>query len=64
VIFKKMVWPNLLFLYVLKCIYQYDLASKLGYFMLDNATNNDTLMQHIQKGMFGFNVKSRVLVVI
>lgn len=36
--------------HVLLCINQYDLASKLGYFMLDNATNNDTLMQHIQKG--------------
>jgi hypothetical protein len=40
--------------HVSKCIKQYDLASKLGYFMLDNASNNDTLMQHIHKRTLDF----------
>lgn len=30
-------------------IQQYDLREKLGYFVLDNASNNDTAMEHIQK---------------
>lgn len=36
--------------YVMKAIVDFGITSKLGYFMLDNASNNDTLMSHVQKG--------------
>lgn len=36
--------------YVMKAIVDFGITSKLGYFMLDNASNNDTLMSHLQKG--------------
>jgi hypothetical protein len=37
--------------YVLNAIKDYGMASKLGYFQMDNATNNDTLIQHVSGGM-------------
>lgn len=36
--------------YVMKAIVDFGITSKLGYFMLDNASNNDTLISHLQKG--------------
>lgn len=35
---------------VLKALVEYNLLEKLGYVMLDNASNNDTLMRHLQAG--------------
>ena len=33
--------------YVIKVIYKYDIAKILGYFVMDNVNNNDTLMTHL-----------------
>jgi hypothetical protein len=35
----------------MKAIVDFGITLKLGYIMLDNALNNDTLMSHLQKGM-------------
>ena len=37
--------------YVMKAIVDFGITSKLGYFMLNNASNNDTLMNNLQKGI-------------
>ena len=34
----------------MKAIVDFSITLKLGYFILDNALNNDTLMSHLQKG--------------
>jgi hypothetical protein len=31
---------------------EWGFASKLGYFMMDNASNNDTMMRALQRGLF------------
>jgi hypothetical protein len=40
--------------YIMKTIDHWGIASKLGWFVMDNAANNDTLMKRISFGKFGF----------
>jgi hypothetical protein len=37
--------------YVLEAIYEYDLAKKLGYFVMDNAENNDTMITSLSASL-------------
>ena len=37
---------------VLDVVKEWGFASKLGYFMMDNASNNDTMMRALQRGLF------------
>jgi hypothetical protein len=46
--------------HVIEVLESYDIANKVGYFTLDNASNNDTAMEEIGKTL-GFKGKSRRL---
>jgi hypothetical protein len=46
---------------VLQVIQEYGIEEKVGYFMMDNASNNDTMMEELQKSLPGFNVRQRRL---
>lgn len=37
---------------MLEAIHDWGLTSKVGYFMMDNASNNDTMMKALQRGLF------------
>jgi hypothetical protein len=46
---------------VLQAIQEYGIEEKVGYFMMDNASNNDTMIEELQKSLLGFNVRQRRL---
>ena len=35
---------------LLEVIEEYEISSKLGYLIMDNASNNDTLVEHLSQG--------------
>lgn len=46
---------------ILEVIQEYEIEEKLGYFMMDNASNNDTMMEELQKSLPDLNVQQRRL---
>lgn len=46
---------------VLEVIQEYEIEEKVGYFMMDNASNNDTMMEELQKSLPGLDVCQRRL---
>jgi hypothetical protein len=38
--------------YVMEVIQDWGIAGKLGYFQMDNASNNDTMIKHVSIGKF------------
>jgi hypothetical protein len=49
---------------IMKVINDYGIASKVGYFMMDNASNNDTMMKALSTSSYNLSLRLECLLII